>query len=202
MLSKTHLACGIAASLAILQPQTPKGMAAAVIGGALGGSVPDIDTIKSRTSLDSVITQGAALLIAAGAVFLDWYFHFGILSYLGSHPESAATGAVLYLILVIIGFYAPHRGFTHSILAMLLFTAAVRILYPGAADTFAVGYLSHLALDLLNRKPLELLFPVRRGLCLKLCYSNRMANRIFFAAGCILSAVLLFGGVLHYLSFI
>ncbi len=113
----------------------------------------------------------------------DYYFNYGILRYLGSHTSSAITGAVLYIVLMVIGFYAPHRGFTHSILAMLFFTAAMRIIYSSLAGAYMLGYGSHLALDLLNRKPLELFFPIRKGICLKLCYSNRKANRIFFIAG-------------------
>ncbi len=202
MLSKTHLAWGITASLLVLQPRTPKDLAAAVIGGALGGSIPDIDNMKSRTNIDSIITQGTALLIAGGAVVLDWQYHLGILRYLMNHPESAVTGAVFYLIFAIAGFYSPHRGFTHSILAMALFTAAAGMIYPGAAEAYMLGYVSHLVLDLLNRKPLKLFFPLKKGICLKLCYSNRLANKLFFWSGCILSVILLLCGIVNFLPLV
>ncbi len=191
MLSKTHLVCGIATSLTVLQPQSPKELAVAVIGGALGGSIPDIDIIKSRTNLDSIITQSTAFIIATAAVFCDYYFNYGILRYLRMHPGSAVTGAVLYIALMVIGFYAPHRSFTHSIAAMLLFTAAVRMIYPQLTNAYLLGYVSHLALDLLNRKPEELFYPIRKGICLKLCYSNRKANRFLFTAGSVVTAGML-----------
>ncbi len=191
MLSKTHLVCGMAASLAILQPRTPGGIAVALIGGAIGGSIPDIDIIKNRTNLDSIITQGVAAAIAAAVIFCDYYFNYGILRYMKNNPGSVLTGAAVYAALMVIGFYAPHRGFTHSILAMLLFTTAVRIIYPDAAQAYLFGYGSHLVLDLLNRRPVELFFPVRKGICLKMCYSNRRANHLFFMAGSIVTVCML-----------
>lgn len=196
MLSKTHLACGIAASLAILHPDTPKGLAVAVIGGALGGSVPDIDLVKNRTNLDSIFTQTTALVIAVAAILADYYYDYGIVRYLSNHPGSAVTGIVLYLVLMVIGFYAPHRGFTHSILALVLFSASIRIVYPQITTAYALGYFSHLALDLLNRKPVQLFFPIRKGFCLHLCYSNRRMNRFLFVLGTALSVCLFFASAL------
>lgn len=187
MLSKTHLACGIATSLAVLQPATPKELAIAVIGGALGGSVPDIDLVKNRTNLDSIFTQTTAFVIAVAAIIADYYYDFGIIRYLSNHPGSAITGIVFYIVLMVIGFYAPHRGFTHSILALVLFSASVNIVYSQITMAYACGYISHLALDLLNRKPVQLFYPIRKGFCLHLCYSNRRANRVLFVLGTILS---------------
>ncbi len=191
MLSKTHLAIGIATSLTVLQPSTPKEIAVAVIGGAMGGSIPDIDIIKNKTNLDSIVTQSTAALIVLAAVLCDYYFNYGIVRYLGSHPESLFTGIALYVLFCVIGFYAPHRGFTHSFLGMALFTSSVRIIYPELTGAFLLGYASHLVLDLLNRKPMKLFYPIRKGVCLRLCYSNRLANRVLFIIGTSLSIVML-----------
>ncbi len=180
MISKTHLTTGIATALILTQPSTPQGLAAAIIGGALGGALPDIDIIRNKTSIDSVITQSVAAVIAVAAVFADYYFSFGILSYLQNHPGSAVTGLVMYGVLMVIGFYAPHRGFTHSLLGLFLFSSAIGIVYPSISAAYVAGYVSHLALDLLNKKPVQLFFPLKKGICLKLCYSNREANDAIF----------------------
>jgi len=43
---------------------------------------------------------------------------------------------------------------------------------------FAIGFLSHVFLDLLNKKRVQLLYPSMVGnVCLGLCYANRIANR-------------------------
>ncbi len=183
MLSKTHLVCGMAVSMAVLQPQTPKEIAIAMLGGALGSSIPDIDIIKNRTNLDSIITQSVAFVLVVAAVFLDYHFNYGILRYMAAHPGSAITGAAMYIALVVVGFYAAHRSFTHSIAAMMLFTVAAGIIYPNITESYLLGYGSHLVLDLLNRKPVQLFYPIRKGVCLKLCYSNRKANKVLFVLG-------------------
>ncbi len=199
MLSKTHLVCGMAASLLFIQPQTPKELAVAVIGGALGGSVPDIDTVKSRTNIDSIITQSAAFIIAAAAIFCDSYFELGILRYLRNHPESLITGGVFYIALMIIGFYSDHRSFTHSILGLFLFSTAVGILYPQIAGAYILGYGSHIGLDLLNRKKVKLLYPLKKGFCLRLCYSDRKANHWLFLLGTIVTASSICYSIVQYI---
>ncbi len=48
---------------------------------------------------------------------------------------------------------------------------------------FAVGYGSHLALDMLNYRPLLLFYPWKKGFSLKLCYARSPANSAVFAGG-------------------
>ncbi len=193
MMSKTHLAVGIAASLMIVQPQTYQECALAVIGGALGGIAPDIDTFKSRTRIDNVISHTAAVVIAAAALFCDYYFNFGIVNYLRAHTSPLLVGGLAYIALLIIGFYAPHRGFTHSLLGMVLFTAAISAVYPPVAAAYMAGFASHIALDLLNRKHVHLFYPMKKGISFNLCYASGKANTFFFIAGIAVSAISLAG---------
>ena len=54
---------------------------------------------------------------------------------------------------------------------------------------FAIGFLSHIGLDLLNKKPVQVFFPVKsRRMCLGWCYANRLANKFLLALG-VLGAV-------------
>ena len=52
MTGSTHVAIGIASSLAILQPKTIPECLCAITGGAIGGMISDIDSPKKRESLD------------------------------------------------------------------------------------------------------------------------------------------------------
>jgi inner membrane protein len=54
MLGKTHVAVGVAASLAILQPDTATGIISAVAGGAIGGWICDIDCKEMEYDDDTV----------------------------------------------------------------------------------------------------------------------------------------------------
>jgi len=60
--------------------------------------------------------------------------------------------------------YVPveHRGFFHSLLACALFTAGLYAVSKDFATGFAVGYLSHIFLDMLNPAGVMLFFPNRR----------------------------------------
>ena len=61
--------------------------------------------------------------------------------------------------------------------------AALFLLFSVAA-AFALGFASHVLLDLLNKMPVQLLYPSKRGkLCLRLCYASGATNTAFMWAG-------------------
>ncbi len=86
---------------------------------------------------------------------------------------------------------ASHRTFTHSLLAMFLYTFAVWVVCLQMHRAFLFAYGSHLALDLLNKKPIPLFYPVHWSACLKLCYADGLANRALLYLGTGLSAAML-----------
>jgi inner membrane protein len=73
-----------------------------------------------------------------------------------SHPLAALIG---------------HRGFTHSILAVIACGLLLRWRGLGHAvvDPLVAGYLSHLAADLLTPSGLQLAWPLRRRVAIPLC---------------------------------
>ena len=94
---------------------------------------------------------------------------------------AAAIGSLISDIDV--GTSQPHRSFMHSFAALALLTACVDIIYPDASAYFAVGFLSHLVLDVLNRKPEKLLWPWKKGFCLGLCSARGVVNRALLGVG-------------------
>ena len=67
MMSKTHLAMGMAVALAVVQPKQANECIAALIGGAAGGVLADIDTLDNDYKSDALVGQ----LLATGiTVFL------------------------------------------------------------------------------------------------------------------------------------
>lgn len=188
MMGMTHIFIGTASAMAVSSPHTVSGCFAAMIGGAAGGFISDIDMKASHNRSEAV----RAGLIAAGIAILlmtiDCYLHTGICNYiLEENAPISITGLCLFVGLCVFGAFQDHRGFTHSLLAMALFSLAVGIFYKPFLLPFATGFLSHLVLDLLNRKPIKLLFPLDTGLCLKLCYANRLADRCLLAAGIVIT---------------
>ena len=191
MLGKTHFAIGIAAATAVMQPQTAPECLTAVLAGSVGGVLCDIDNLRNEGKTDSIVIQLFAAATAACALTADHFMQGGILaSALSGDRNLMIAGGMLFAIAWIAGYFASHRGFTHSIAALVLFSAAAQLILPAAGPGFAAAYASHLALDLTNKKGMQLLFPLRKRFCLKLFYADKSANILFFQLG-ILGALFL-----------
>lgn len=192
-MSKTHISVGIASSLglALVFPNTPQIILASVVFGAMGGTTPDVDILDDDYKHDALIGQLIPLVLCVLMLGLDWLLHYEILSSIINHKTLAIIGLVGYLILYIIGYNADHREFTHSLLSLLLFSIAVGFIYFPALPFYAIGYFSHLAIDLLNKKGIQLFFPFEPEPCLKLIYASGIGNTVIMIIGIIASIILL-----------
>ncbi len=93
-----------------------------------------------------------------------------------SRPISTAVAAVL-----------GHRGFTHSAVAVVGLVALLLYvgLRQGTVSALAVGYLSHLAADMLTPRGLRLAWPLRKSWGLPLCRTGSpMETTIVIALVC------------------
>lgn len=192
MMGKTHLTVGIATALAVTLPNTVEGCMLAVIGGGIGGVLADVDILDNDYKHDALIGELLAFGLTGLCFLLDWIFGFGLVQRFASgNTIMLASGGVLFLILWGIGFCTDHRTFTHSLLALVLFTGAAFLLCQSLWIPFATGYASHLMLDVLNKKPVPLLYPLKGGICLKLCYASKIGNTVIMIVGLIASMGLL-----------
>jgi len=196
MMGKTHFAVGLAASLAAVSPVTLPDCLTAVIGGCVGGVLADCDILDNDHKLASFSVQLVAAGVTALAFTLDGVLNLGIVQSMTQRRTMATAGMIAFAVLWLLGVFSGHRTFTHSVPAFLLYTFAVYVIHPPLTVGFAAGYLSHLLLDLTNRKNLPLLYPLKSGFCLKLFYADGFANRLFFFAGTVVSAYLLTKGIL------
>ena len=192
MMGRTHFAIGLATSLAVMQPKSVGECMAAIFAGALGGVTADNDTLNQSNSLSG---QLLALKTALGALLIDYFFKLGICESIMENQTTALIGLISFLVLWFIGFFSDHRTFTHSFLAMILYSLAIGLIYEPFTLGFMVAYLSHLLLDILNRKKIHLLYPLDLGICLKLCYANRRADNFLMYVGYIATAVFLTVGL-------
>ena len=108
---------------------------------------------------------------------------------------TTVAGAVAFIALCAIGAFSGHRTFCHSLLGLALFSAAVWAVCPALAAPFAVGFASHLALDLLNKQKLQLFFPLKAGsFCFSLCHADGAANTVLMVVGTVAAVGLLAWG--------
>lgn len=84
------------------------------------------------------------------------------------------------IILLLIGLNTKHRTFTHSFLAIFLYSTAMYFFCRPASLPFLIGYASHIVADLFNKLGVQLFFPFKWRPCLKLCSSNKKANKVLF----------------------
>ena len=185
MMSATHIAIGISTAMVITQPHTVPGFITSIVGGAAGGIVSDIDSRSNSYFRDALNGRLAVLVIIAASLLVDWVTSSGMVAALlnPEHLVSVILGLGIVGVLLLVGYFQKHRGFTHSFLAMFLFTLGVCFIYGDLIIPFAFGFLSHLMLDILNKSPIRIFFPFRKGICLKLCYANKVANQICLYAG-------------------
>ncbi len=187
MLSKTHMAVGLSAALTFCAPGKGRSLAPVLLGAAVGSLICDIDCKREdRNRKDVLYGRVLGGILIAGALWLDASSGGGVTRFL---REEAAwrmgAGLLLFVICAMAAAYSVHRGFSHSLLAMALYSLSLVLFLKPVVPAFAVSYLTHLALDLLNKKPLRLLYPSRKGYCLKLCRADRLGNTLCLAGGCL-----------------
>jgi inner membrane protein len=193
MMGITHFTIGLATSLAVMQPTSINGCLTAVIAGALGGVTPDNDMLDQDNGLK---VQFRALQVTAGMLGLDIISGSGICESIISNQTTSIIGLVGFLILWFLGRISDHRTFTHSFLAMMLYSLFIGFIYEPLAIGYMAAYLSHLVLDMLNKKKVPLLYPLDGGICLKLCYANSTVDTVLMYIGYVISAILLIIGII------
>ena len=191
-MSKTHIAIGVAAGLALAQTGSPESCVAAVVGGSLGGVIADCDITPSKAHKDALIGRLIVVVIAAVSLAIDYWQGTGLCRSLIENLGVRLIGGIaLFAALTFVGGHTAHRSFTHSLVAMACFCGAVWLVCAPLLPYFVVGYASHLAMDVTNTQPIKLFWPVRKGVCLRLCHAKGVVNSALLVAGIAASALLL-----------
>lgn len=192
MMSKAHIAVGMAAAVAIAQTGSVESCVAAVVGGSVGGIIADCDIHPSRAHKDALIGRLIVVGIAVVALLADRYANAGLCDYLVAHlGVPLLAGIALFAVLTFAGGHIDHRSFTHSLVAMAAFCAAVYLACAPLLPFFAVGYASHLALDIVNKQGIQLFWPLHKEVSLGLCKAKGMANTVVMIAGFAAAVLLL-----------
>ena len=207
MLGKTHMVVGAATALAVLQPSTVSGCLCAAAGGVIGGWICDIDVRNYSAggedgdgeSEEELVAHSDerwqvfvfVLIIAAICFVADYFAGDGMCAYITSHLGIPMIVAVaLFVIVCAYGIISAHRTVMHSILGGIVLSSCVNVLCAPLAPAFALGYASHVGLDLFNKRRLQLLWPLEVGIKFGVCGSNGVANRVIGVVGLIACLVL------------
>lgn len=77
----------------------------------------------------------------------------------------------------------------HSILALVLLTASIGMVWQDLIPYFAIGFASHIIIDMFNFEKVRLLYPFKCGVALKLFHAQGLANNLFFVIGSALAVI-------------
>ena len=196
MLGKTHVSVGMAASLLVLQPVSVAPLACALLGGALGGWISDVDVRGAKLARGTIVSVCVVALAFASRFLSEMLSEVEALQAMAPEmgPASVA-GAALFAAITLLGSATAHRTFTHSIVGCALWYVAACLLWPQIAPAFGVGLCSHLILDLLNKAPkgsMRLFFPLKTRVSLDVCRADGFANALVWSASVIVCVV--YGG--------
>ena len=183
MLSKTHIAIGLASTMAILAPETTQELCPILVGASWGSIMCDIDCKFSR-SKDAVLGRSIAGVLSAGAIYEDVMLKGQMYSFWENAKIIPMVLAVI--IFLINGYFAresEHRFFSHSLIAFALFAGSLFFICRPVVLPFIIGFVSHLLLDLLNYRPVHILYPMKKGFSLKICKAKSRVNIGIMMAG-------------------
>ncbi len=195
MTYKTHLAAGLTASLLLIPPSDISGLILCLGVSSVGSVISDVDATSSerRKNLGKVSFITAAAIIAVTAAD-----HFTGSDIAGMFRSNAAvmrlvTGFLLFLGVCVFGEHQPHRSFMHSVTGTAAVSLCTWLILPEAAVYMAVSMLSHIALDTLNKKKIQILYPIKKPrIGLNLCYADGAANKLIFLAASAADVILVY----------
>ena len=194
MLKETHLVVGIAATLTLLRPDSLEIAVPVTFAAACGSIISDIDSDMSGARKSADVFTSVSILAFILLFILEKVFGFSLSEKIMENQEIAIRilAVMAFLAICAIGKILSHRTFMHSIVAgILLSTCLFLAISKLIAISFFSAFLSHLALDLMNRKGIRIFWPVKDFVCLNFCDSDGIINKIFFIVGTI-SAVKFF----------
>lgn len=185
------MAVGIAATLAITQPSGVSELVLAVGAGSLGALISDIDVGTSNSHRDADKITALSVVVVLAVFAMDYFCNTQIIERIigSSGYLRIIAGLLLFIGICAFGKEQPHRSFMHSFLALILLSFALGLIWENAVIYFAVGFLSHLATDIFNKKKVRLLYPMKGGVSLGLFHAYGLANDIFFAIGSIVAII-------------
>ena len=182
MEKKTHVMCANLVSLYLMKPDSISNLLFTCGCATLGGLVPDVD-LKDSTSdklFDRLMTS--LITIVVMSFFIKYFFDIDLYCKIKECSYiNYLISVCLFIVMAFLGSKSSHRSFTHSILGLFVYSSILsygfgnNVIFP-----YFVSHLSHIVLDLFNKKGVALFYPSKYRLCFGICDSNGKVNKFLF----------------------
>ena len=183
MTYRTHLAAGYAAVLYTFSPDTLTELILSTGTAAIGSVISDVDASESHSRNNLAKVSAITFLSIAGILSADHFAGTDIASHFTSSSSLMRlfTGFLIFLSICIFGEHLPHRSFMHSIAGTAAVTLSFSVILPSAAPYMAVSMLSHILLDMLNKKKIQLFYPLPKPrIGFGICSADGSINNLLF----------------------
>ena len=194
MEKKTHIACANLISLTLFRPTSIADLLITIGTSSLGGVLPDVD-LKDSTSdklFDRLMTSLITIIIMG--IIINYYFNINLYNVIKGYNNiyNYILCISIFITMSYLGSKTSHRSFTHSLLGAFIYSSIISYSFNDQIVLiFFISYLSHIILDLLNKKGIELLYPLKIRMSLNLCEVKGTVNKILFITTSILNIVVL-----------
>lgn len=186
MSGKTHMIIGATSSLFFLPTNRISTTIICASFGALGGMILDIDTRKSKGAvLFRTVKKAVELLLALVLIAILLGKEKAFFRILDSWNWWNVICLASLFLLYWYGSTTPHRSFTHSIEFVILNTFLLYFLPNLFLCAFLIGELSHIVLDLFNKKDVTLSVLLRIKVSLNLASADGIVDRMLSFLGMI-----------------
>lgn len=168
MLGTTHIQVGtlLATTTCLVTNKTePKEIGIALGLSYIGSLIADIDATESKFKyIYKKIVTSLIITIVLACGYCYWQ-KIDIMQQLQVikdviQQNQTYLGFVLLFLLCTIGYFTPHRSFTHWLISAFLFSYPMYLIVGNNVIYFFIGMVGHQVIDFLNKKPIKWLFPL------------------------------------------
>ena len=127
-------------------------------------------------------------------IIINYYFNINLYNVIKGYNNiyNYILCISIFITMSYLGSKTSHRSFTHSLLGAFIYSSIVSYSFNDQIVLiFFISYISHIILDLLNKKGIELLYPLKIRMSLNLCEVKGTVNKILFITTSILNIVVL-----------
>ena len=194
MLRNTHIVVGISAALILARPDSIPACLRISLAASCGAVISDIDADQSKARREADIMLSLFVIAFAAFFAIERVLGIDLTAQLMMETQAShkAVADAIFVGLCAFGKLQSHRTFMHSLLCGALLSICLGMILPKRdVLAFSSAFLTHLALDSLNYKPIYLFWPLDIPVKFSICTSDGLVNRILAAAGSV-SAFILF----------